>query len=118
MDKLFIRELRVPAQVGLLLHEKNSTQTLIVDVSFEIDLTAAAASDDITHAVDYAVVRQSIIDFLAKRRFQLMETLADQLVNFLMQEFSLSWIQLSAVKLGAFSDAAGAGVMVERSSRQ
>ncbi|MFW0072959.1 MAG: dihydroneopterin aldolase [Coxiella-like endosymbiont] len=114
MDKLFIRNLKVLAWVGILPHEKIAAQTISLDITFSVDAERAAVSDDLRHAIDYARVRESIIEFLNQHQFNLIETLADRCANFLVNRFGIQWLQLSATKLFVFDDAQGAGVIVER----
>ena len=118
MDKLFIRNLKALAWVGILPHEKIAAQTILLDITFSVDTERAATSDDLKHTIDYASVREGIIEFLNQHRFNLIETLADRCANFLMHRFGIQWLQLSVTKLFVFDDARGrAGVIVERMQR-
>ncbi|QTS83577.1 dihydroneopterin aldolase [Coxiella endosymbiont of Amblyomma nuttalli] len=115
MDKLFIRNLRVLAWVGIFPYEKIAAQTVLLDIVFSVDTKYAASSDDLKHTIDYASIRESIIEFLNQNRFNLVETLADRCANFLLNRFSIQWLQLSVTKLFVFDDAqGGAGVIIER----
>lgn len=115
MDKLFIRNLKVLAWVGILPHEKIAAQTILLDIIFSVDTEHAAASDDLKHTIDYASVHESIIEFLNQHQFNLIETLADRCANFLVNRFGIQWLQLSVTKLAVFDDVQGvAGVIVER----
>ncbi|MBW5802971.1 dihydroneopterin aldolase [Coxiella endosymbiont of Ornithodoros amblus] len=116
MDKLFIRNLHVPAQVGILRHEKAKKQILTIDIIYHIDAKEAALSDEILHTIDYASVRESLMHFLNEHRFNLIETLAERCADFLLRRFKMSWIQLSITKPSIFEDADGAGIIIERTS--
>ncbi|ABX77414.1 dihydroneopterin aldolase [Coxiella burnetii] len=116
MDKLFIRNLRVPAQVGILSHEKAEKQILSIDIVYHINAKQAALSDEILHTIDYASVRENLIHFLNDHRFNLIETLAERCADFLLTRFKMSWLQLSITKPSIFDDADGAGIIIERTS--
>ena len=114
MDKLFIRNLKISAQVGILPHEKRSSQVIALDVFFGIDSKSACISDDLNCTVDYARVRSNLIEFFSNRRFNLVETLANQCAAFLFSQFPVYWLQLSVTKLSVFDDADGVGITIER----
>ncbi|AJC50371.1 dihydroneopterin aldolase [Coxiella endosymbiont of Amblyomma americanum] len=115
MDKLFIRNLKVLAQLGILPHERASSQIINLDVFLGIDSKLSGISDDLSVTVDYAVVRSGLIEFFSNRRFNLVETLANRCAAFLFSEFSLvHWVQLRITKLSVFDDADGVGIVIER----
>ncbi|MFW0051546.1 MAG: dihydroneopterin aldolase [Coxiella endosymbiont of Dermacentor nuttalli] len=114
MDKLFISNLKISAQLGILPHEKMSSQTIALDVVLGIDSKSACILDDLSYTIDYAAVRSSLIKFFRIQRFNLVETLANQCVDFLFSQFAVHWIQLSVTKLSVFDDADGAGIIIER----
>lgn len=115
VDKLFISNLKVSAQVGILPHEKMSSQVIALDVALGIDSRAACISDELNCTVDYAKVRGDLIEFFSNQRFNLVETLANRCVDFLFSRFTVvHWIQLSVTKPLVFDDADGAGITIER----
>lgn len=114
MDKLFINNLKVLAQLGILPNEKVSSQIITLDVVLGIDSKSACVLDDIRYTIDYAAVRSGLIEFCKIQRVNLVETLANQCVDFLFSQFAVHWIQLSITKLSVFDDADGAGIIIER----
>lgn len=114
MDKLFIRNLKISAQVGILPYEKTSSQRIALDVVLGINSKKACRSDDLNSTIDYARVRSSLIEFFSNRRFNLVETLANRCADFLFSQFPIHWLQLSVTKLSVFDDADGAGITIER----
>ena len=115
VDKLFICNLRVPVQVGILPHEKTSKQIISLDLTFGIDSKRATASDDIASTVDYAAVREQLIQFLHNKRFGLIETLANQCAEWLLTQFNLTWLRMRVTKTAVFDDVDGVGIIIERS---
>lgn len=115
MDKLFIHNLQVSVQVGVLPHEKTSSQRVALDLVLGLDTDQASKLDDLNYTVDYAMVRSSLIEFFSDKRFNLVETLANHCANFLFSKFPVHWLQLSVTKLSVFDDANSvAGVTIER----
>lgn len=116
MDKIFIEGLAIPAQVGILPWEKTTTQIVTIDLTFSIDAKRIAQTDQIETAIDYTTLVDRIIHYLAAHRFNLIETLADRLANFLLNEFSFSSLKLSVTKPRAIAQAKGVGITIERTN--
>lgn len=115
MDKVFIKQLVVPALIGVLPEERKSPQNLLFDIEISHDIRAAAKNDDLTKTIDYAAVRRVIIEFVEQSFFELIETLADRLAEHLHQQFGFSAVRLSITKQPFdIPDAGGVGVIVER----
>jgi 7,8-dihydroneopterin aldolase/epimerase/oxygenase len=98
MDKIFLRQLAVSAVIGVHDHEKNTPQTLFLDVELAVDLARAAATDDITATIDYSAVYHYLCEYIPTTHFQLLETLAADVTQKLIQKFSLSWLRLTVTK--------------------
>lgn len=75
-DRIEIRGLRVICNVGVPEEERHSAQPLAIDLDLEVDLTAAAASDDVADTVDYGVVAQSVAAAVQARAHALLERVA------------------------------------------
>lgn len=114
MDKLFIRRLVVSAAVGILPWERSHRQEVLVDLEIVIDANPPAFTDDISDALDYAAVRESIHQFAAVHRFNLIETFASRLSEQLIAQFTLMGLRLRVTKPTIFKDAEGVGVCIER----
>lgn len=114
MDKLFIRQLKVSAALGILPRERTNRQDVLIDVEIPIDAQPAAIKDHISATVDYAVVRETISQFAQQHRFDLIETFANKLAALLMQKFKLMGLRLTLTKPTIFEDAKGVGITVER----
>ena len=89
MNKIHIEGLEVLALIGVYDWERQHQQRLIVDVELSADLTQAAQTDDVNHTLNYAEIAQGIRDFAKDSQYQLLEALASQLVDWLLQTFPL-----------------------------
>ncbi len=81
------------------------------------DIAPAAADDDLTQALDYAMVCSRIQSFAAEAQFILVETFAERLAAILMAEFEIPWLKIRLTKPGAVAAANGVGVEIERGCR-
>lgn len=119
MDQVFIRGLEVDAVIGAYEWERNIRQRLVLDLEMGWDIRPAAATDDLTLALDYASVSQRLLEYVRGSSFELVETLAERLAALVMTEFHVPWVRLSITKPGAVTLATGGvGVLIERGERR
>ncbi|MFQ5643185.1 MAG: dihydroneopterin aldolase [Thiogranum sp.] len=114
MDIIFIRDLRIDTVIGIYDWERSIRQTLHIDLEMATDIAKAAASDRIEDALNYKAVAKRVISFVEDSRFQLVETLAERVVDMVREEFSVPWVRLVLNKGGAVRGARGVGVIIER----
>lgn len=93
-----IHGLEVMAKVGVPDEERGVSQRLLLDLRFAAILQPDSLDDDLALTVDYAAVSQRIIEIVSERPRRLIETLADEISERLLNEFSLCWIELSIRK--------------------
>lgn len=117
MDIVFIEGLEVETLIGAYDWEREIRQCLTLDLRLGWDNRPAAAGDDLSLALDYAVISARIQAFADASTFILVETFAERLVETLMQEFSITWVWLRLGKPGAVASAACVGVEIERGCR-
>ena len=114
MDTLFIRELRLPAWIGLHKYEKIAPQTVQIDIDIEISGDAVFKTRRVRDTIDYAVVAGRIKELLATERFGLVEVLADRVARMVLEEFKSPRVKLTVTKFGMLKDSGRVGVCVER----
>lgn len=73
-----LKNLRVDCIVGIYAHEREASQPVYIDVELDYDFATPAASDAIADAVDYDSVAGGLTGLLQRRRFQLIETMAEE----------------------------------------
>jgi len=114
MDRIFLRDLRVETIIGIFDWERETPQTVSIDLEMATDVARAAASDDIADALDYKAVAKRLIAFVGESEFQLVETLAERIAAILREEFDVAWVRVTVNKGGAVRGASGVGVVIER----
>jgi 7,8-dihydroneopterin aldolase/epimerase/oxygenase len=88
MDKILIEGLRIDAVIGVFEWERQIEQPILVDLILTSDTRSAAASDRIEDAVDYTLVAQKVVDLTKSLKPQLLETLANQVAEMILNHFS------------------------------
>lgn len=117
MDKIFLRELTVETIIGFYDWERKVRQTLLVDLEMATDARATAVHDDIGRTFNYEAVARRVLEFVGASRYNLIETLAENLARELVREFALSWLKLSVHKPGAIRGSRDVGVWIERTAQ-
>lgn len=114
MAKIFIRDLKIDAIIGVLPQERILPQPIFIDLEIVTDITEAAKTDDLKDVIDYAKIAQRITDFVSHSQFQLLETLAEKISELLFNEFNISHLLLQIAKPNAIANAKQAGIFLER----
>ena len=79
LDRVSLRGLRVRGRHGVLPDERRDGQDFVIDAVLGVDTRSAAASDDLSRTVDYAVLAERLAAVVAGEPVRLIETLADRL---------------------------------------
>jgi dihydroneopterin aldolase len=114
MDKIFLKDLRIEAIVGVWDWERKMPQKVSIDLQIATDNRKAAASDNIEDALNYKLVAQSVVELVKESKYQLIETMAEGVANLIMTEFGVPWVQVSVCKPYAINGARDVGVVIER----
>ncbi|MDH4022681.1 MAG: dihydroneopterin aldolase [Gammaproteobacteria bacterium] len=117
MDTIFLRDLRVRTIVGIWDWERRLPQVVSIDLDMATDIRRAAGSDDIGDTLDYKGVTNRIRSFVAESRFQLIETMAEQIAAIIIDEFKVPWVRVVVHKPRAIRDSQDVGVAIERGKR-
>lgn len=80
-DRIMLRGIRAFAHHGVLAHERELGQPFIVDVALEVDLAAAARSDELADTVDYGAVAAAVHEVVTGTRRDLVEALAGEVAD-------------------------------------
>jgi len=114
MDRIFLRELKVQAVIGIWEWERRITQTVSIDLEMETDVRKAAASDSVADALNYKDVAKRVIELVGGSSYQLVETLAEDIARTIVTEFAVPWVKVSVAKPGAIEGSREVGVAIER----
>ena len=112
MDKLEISSLRVAAHIGVHPWEQRVLQRLLIDISIPID--ASICNDEIKNTLDYAQLCEQVVSFIESNPFKLIETLAEQLAQFIKQQFQITQVAIRVSKPDAVALAGNISVNITR----
>jgi dihydroneopterin aldolase len=80
-DQITLTGLRVHGRHGVYDFEREQGQDFVVDVILDLDLTRAAASDDVADTVHYGELADRLAVIVAGEAVHLIETLTRRLVD-------------------------------------
>ena len=87
MATITLTGLRVRGHHGVLDHERATGQVFLVDLQLDVDISRAAATDDVADAVNYADVAAVAERILVGEPVNLIETLAVNIADAVLAEF-------------------------------
>lgn len=88
MDKIYIKDLEIFANHGYFQEEKNLGQKFVLTLEVELDLTKASSEDSLNDTVHYGILCEEIEKEFTKTSYDLIETAAEKLINFIMEKHS------------------------------
>jgi len=115
MDIVYIRDLRIETVIGIYDWEREIRQTVSLDLEMGTDIRRAGETDHIDDTLDYKSVAKALIEFVGKSEFQLVEALAEQCSQIVLNDFNVPWLRLRLSKPGAVTGSQDVGVLIERS---
>ena len=98
-DRIELRRLRLVGTHGVLPEEQARPQPFEVDVVLELDLSAAAATDDLSATVDYAAVVDAVAAVVTGERHALLERLASRIVDVALADARVEGVEVRVAKL-------------------
>ena len=118
MDKIRIKNLRLPIIIGTLEHEQKFPQNVVFNIELEYDMRKAGETDNLFDAVDYSAVERRIIEFVSASHFQLLEALGEGVVqNCLCVDERIQTVRIRITKPTAAVRAEAIELEIERSRK-
>ena len=117
MDIIFLGGLEIETIIGIYDWERETKQTVVLDIEIAFDIQKAAETDDIAYTLDYKTVSKRIISFVENSQFLLVEKLIAEIANIIRSEFNVPWVKITLNKKGAIRGASDVGIIIERGEK-
>jgi|LakMenEpi03Aug12_release.lakeMendotaPanAssembly.Ray.scaffolds.fasta_scaffold07647_12 dihydroneopterin aldolase len=114
--KIFINGLRISCHVGVPDEEIAVAQELSLDVVLTAQQDWTDLLDDIAKTIDYAEVVTSLEGLAQSKPRRLIETLAVEIADFLLENYSVSHVSVKVIKM-ILPQTSSVAVMVEKNRR-
>ena len=89
MDKIEIRDLEIFANHGVFPEETALGQKFVVSAVMYTETRPAGLTDDLSASINYGEVSHMITKFTKEHTYKLLEALAENLCQMLLQELPL-----------------------------
>lgn len=112
---VLIDRLELDCIIGILPTERVHTQPLYIDVEMDCDFSAAAISEHISDAVDYAEISTLLGKLIREKAYQLVETLVSEACDLILQTAPrVMRVAVTARKPNAVGNADAVGARMEK----
>ena len=122
LRRVFIRDLVLPARIGIHDHEREQAQPVIINVDASVEEAVeggdATMTGTIADVVCYETLTEQIKEVLAGGHIDLVEVLAEEIAARLLTDPRIIRLRIRLEKPEAIAEAAGVGVEIERLSRR
>jgi dihydroneopterin aldolase len=122
LRRVFIRDLVLPARIGIHDHERAQAQPVIINVDASVEEAVEGAdtttTGTIADVVCYETLTKQIKEVLAGGHTDLVEVLAEEIADRLLADARIIRLRIRLEKPEAIAEAAGVGVEIERLSRR
>jgi len=97
-DRIELRGIEAFGFHGVLPHERQLGQVFTVDVTLEVDLAPAGASDDLEDTVDYGALAADVSAVVRDERHDLIERLAARIADVCLSRPSVEAVSVTVHK--------------------
>lgn len=99
--KIGLEKQGMAARIGIFPEEKTTLQTIEMTLYVTYDMKVAVDRDNIAEGIDYMELLHTCKTFAISKHFDLLETLAQGMVDLLFSSYPIEEIELSLYKVGA-----------------
>jgi len=120
---VFLRDMVLPASIGIYPHEHRSPQRIRVNVDLGVDDETMmkgemVGPDELPRVVDYEKLAIQVRAIVGDGHVRLVETLAERIASACLQDPRVRMARIRVEKLDIFPDSVSAGVEIERSRKE
>lgn len=113
-DRIFLKDLDIQGVIGIYDWERTTKQTIRVNLEMPANASLASGSDDISDTLNYKDVAKRVIAYVEGTEYQLIETLVENIASIILEEFGVSWVEVSVSKPGAIRGSRDVGIKIRR----
>lgn len=115
---VFVRDLVVPALIGIHAHEKNGRQRLRINLDLAVREGDGGLDDDLRNVVCYESLVDGVKRIIDRGHVGLVETMAEAVAEMCLTDGRVRSARVRIEKLDIFDNAESVGVEIERFNGQ
>ena len=102
--KIYIEDLTCNASIGVYENEKINKQKIIINLEILLVNKMKTHTDNLNDVADYGKFRRIVLDVVNSKHFNLIETLADELIKKVKSFDKVKHIKIKITKPDIFDD--------------
>jgi len=111
--RIKFNQLSFPVSLGILPHEREGPQQLLIDLEIELRPGMPEPGEDVANVLNYDDIRSRIIELAQARHYNLLEGLARELLTVFDDETDVLMVRLSVQKPDVYADAITVGYEID-----
>jgi dihydroneopterin aldolase len=111
LDRVFMHDLVLDAEIGVYTNEKGVTQRVRFSVDVDVKPAKGALGDDIAQAFDYDMIIYGIKTILGRGHIHLVETVAEQIAEHCLAHPRAGRVRVRVEKLDKEPGAVGVEIV-------
>ncbi|MCX8506845.1 MAG: dihydroneopterin aldolase [Alphaproteobacteria bacterium] len=119
--QIFVKNLRMSASIGIYPAERQNRQDILVSVGLSVAPELAEKLPDFVHSIDHLPSYEHVVTVIkklvAERHIDLVESLAIEIAEHVLQDPRISSVEVRVAKPDIFADAEEVGCVL-RQNRQ
>lgn len=117
MNLLIIHGIELSLKIGILNWEKKHPQKILVNLDIGLVNNEYVNTDNINDTINYAKIVNDIKNRYSKLSFALIESLANDIADFLIKKYFLRTIKVYIEKPGILPNVKKVGVIINKESK-
>lgn len=109
-----IKNLEIDCNIGIYDWEKTFNRKLIINIEMQTSNQDSCLSDNIKDTLDYEIIYKNIKQIIAKKRYNLIECLAHDILEMICSQSSISYARVEIDKIKIFEDVYSCSVVLEK----
>ena len=98
IDAIHVQELELTARIGVPDNERAVAQRLAANLTLYPKHGLSGLDDAVNNTVDYFVATRAVKEFASQRECRLIETLAEEIAELLLERFPLGAVEVELRK--------------------
>ncbi len=111
--RIVFKQLSFPVSIGVLPHEREGPQQLLIDLEIELRPDMPDPQEDLAKVLNYDVIRGRIVALAQAKHHNLLESLGRELLSIFEDERDIIRVRLSVQKPDVYADIAAVGYEID-----
>ena len=109
-----IKNLEIECNIGVYEWEKTLNRKLIINIEMQTLNEKSCVSDDVKDTLDYELIYKNIKIIIAKKRYNLIESLANDILEMICSQNLVSFARVEIDKIKIFENVYSCAVVLEK----